>query len=187
MGTFFYPWYGAGEYRHWREAGHTPPATWASNYLPDIDPATFNPARELYDSRDYEVFKWQVVAMKRAGIQFVIVSWWGIGEYEVEVFRLILKDYMKRSDNPYPSLLWAIYYEREGYGDPSISQLERDIRYILDNYAQDPNYLKVNGKPVIFVYGEGDDTFGYVNRWSVVREARHLCCLEGLSRLEVCG
>ena len=107
--------------------------------------------------------------MKRAGIEFVISSWWGPGSYEDRAFREIITDFMERSDNPYPTLLWTIYYEKEGYSDPSVQEIKSDIEYILSNYASSPNFLRVDGKPVIFVYGDGNDRADYVARWSRVR------------------
>ena len=63
-------------------------------------------------------------------------------------------------------LKWAIYHEREGNGpDPTVAQLGSDLDYIKAHYAADPAYLKVGGKPVIFVYGDGADGCGMVDRW----------------------
>ncbi|MDQ3970395.1 MAG: PKD domain-containing protein, partial [Thermoproteota archaeon] len=92
VGTFYYPWY--GKYKHWTEAGHNPPTTWAANFLPDIEPSRFNPAVELYDSNNATVIKQQLGWMKQAGIQFAISSWWGQNSYEDIAFDSILNNIM---------------------------------------------------------------------------------------------
>ena len=166
MCTFFYPWY--GHYRHWDEGGHTPPLTWASNYLPDPIPGEFNPSEELYDSSDVEVILWQLALMKKACIQVAICSWWGIGSYEDKAFRKIMK-VMESPECPYRNLKWCIYYEKEGYGDPSVEEITTDISYIIENYASLPYYFKIMGRPVVFVYAEPGDGYSYVKRWAEVR------------------
>ncbi len=76
---------------------------------------------------------------------------------------------------PLPNFRWAIYYEPEGYGDPSVSTIEADLNYIRTNYATQPSYLRVDGKPVVFVYNakEADASSDYwqndLSRWTQVR------------------
>ena len=185
IGTFYYPWYGNSTtgWRHWRDPGangntHNPSNTWYANYLPDKDPSQFSPSTELYDSNDYSTISWQLSLMRKAGIQFVILSWWGKGDgtnnpiapYEDNAFKKILFDYMKRSDNPYPGLLWAIYYEKEGFRNPTEAEITNDLQYITNTYCSDPNYFKIDGKCVIFVYGS-TETSEMVTRWSNVRNS----------------
>lgn len=74
---FYYPWYGTpdrdGTYGHWSEGGHLPPADVGSNYYPD---------RGLYSSSDPAVLKAQIREITRAGIDQIVVSWWGWGSAE---------------------------------------------------------------------------------------------------------
>lgn len=186
LGTFYYMWYGAqaNGWKHWKDPGangnsHTPPNSWYSNYIPDLDSSKFDPLTELYDSNDASTVLWQIGMMKRAGIHFAVASWWGKGDgtntpidpYPDNVFRKILLNYMKRSDNPYPELLWTIYYEKEGFKDPSEAEITNDLNYIVSNYCSDPNYFKINGRCVIMVYSGGNDGAGMVTRWSNVRNS----------------
>ena len=55
---------------------------------------------------------------------------------------------------------WAIYHELEGYGDPTVEEIRADLEYIRDRYAASPGYLKLGGRPVVFVYGDADDGVG---------------------------
>jgi hypothetical protein len=159
--AFFYPWYGPN-YNHWNEGGHNPPATWASNYLPDLNPLKYDPATELYSSNDLKVISWQINQMKRANIQVAISSWFGPLDYTDKVFREII--------NFNSPIKWCIYYEKEGYSDPSEAQLFMDINYVLSCYGNNPNYFKMANKPVVFVYGDPLDGASYAQRWKAVRE-----------------
>ena len=73
---------------------------------------------------------------------------------------------MKRSDNPYPNLRWALYYEAEGSSDPTVAQIVSDLDYIAGQYAAEPGYLKIGGKPVIFVNSRSEDGVGLAQRWN---------------------
>jgi hypothetical protein len=77
VGVFFYPWYGTpsqdGAWRHWQQGGKTPP---------DDIGANFYPAGGLYSSRDPAVLRAQARQMASAGIDQVISSWWGRGDWE---------------------------------------------------------------------------------------------------------
>ena len=167
--AFFYPWYGKNSrYGHWSEANHNPPDTWAANYLPDPIPGSFDPANELYSSDNENIILWQLGSMKRAGIMVAISSWWE-GSYSDQVFSEIITDVMARPENPYPGLKWAIYYEGEGYGNPSVDNICADLSYIDNNYGSSPYYFKIDGKIVVFVYGDASDGAAYAQRWDNVR------------------
>ena len=147
---------------------------WNSHYLPDPNNA-WSPTTELYSSADVNNFYWQLGQMKAAHQTVAIASWWGQNDsFGTDAnFRRIITDYMNRPDNPYPNMRWALYYEMEGYGNPSVSQLDADLNYIKTNYASQPGYLWVNGKPVIFVYNSNDGLPGYPDndfyRWQQAR------------------
>jgi hypothetical protein len=89
--------------------------------------------------------------MKQAGIQFAISSWWGQNTYEDFAFDKILANVMPAADNPHPELKWTIYHEWEGSSDPTLEYLLSDLDYIKRNYASSPSYMKIDGKPVIFI------------------------------------
>jgi hypothetical protein len=181
--TFFYPWYqNGGSWAHWggqESTGyyHNPPSNWSSHFLPaKPDPNTgstaWNPSTQLYTSSDKQTFYWQLNQMKAANQAVGISSWWGRNDPSDSNFRSII-NYMNQPDNPYPKMRWAVYYEKEGYGDPSLTDIESDLNYIRTNYASQPGYLWVNGKPVVFVYNAKDAPGNYwttdVNRWKKAR------------------
>lgn len=190
--TFFYMWYGnpanpadGGKYKHWNESSvtggttsyHHPPANWYSHYLPDTQGDTgFHPSTQLYSSGDLATFYWQLREMASAHISVALASWWGPNDpWGIDAnFRSIITNYMNRPDNPYPHLRWAIYYEPEGYGDPSVATIDAQLNYVRKNYATQPGYLWVNHKPVVFVYNAADGQPGYplndFQRWEQVRK-----------------
>jgi glycoprotein endo-alpha-1,2-mannosidase len=77
VAIFYYPWYGTpaldGGYAHWNQAGHVPPKDIASR---------FYPAQGLYSSSDGQVIRRQMKEIVAAGVDTVIVSWWGWGSQE---------------------------------------------------------------------------------------------------------
>jgi glycoprotein endo-alpha-1,2-mannosidase len=77
VSIFYYPWYGTpsrdGQWIHWSQNAHTPPADIASNYYP---------ARGVYSSSDPAVIRSQMDEIKAAGVNEVISSWWGQSSFE---------------------------------------------------------------------------------------------------------
>lgn len=171
--TFYYPWYknvaSDGKYSYWQDNGHTPPSNWFSNFLPDVDPSIFDPGEELYSSGDDSVIYWQLKKMAEAKQEVAISSWWGQNHKTDLAFRHLVNDVMGRSDNPYPNLRWTIYYEKEGFGNPAVSEIVSDLNYIKTNYGLQPSMLKIDGKPVVFVYADATDAAEMASRWSQAR------------------
>jgi glycoprotein endo-alpha-1,2-mannosidase len=77
VAIFYYPWWGNpaydGAYLHWDADGHVPPTSIASEYFP---------ARGLYSSADPAIIHEQLTEIRAAGIDTIIVSWWGWGSIE---------------------------------------------------------------------------------------------------------
>jgi hypothetical protein len=174
--TFYYPWYEnpntEGRWSQWTDIGHKPPQNWFSEYLPDPNPNAFDPATELYGSNNDSIIYWQLRKMAEAKQEIAISSWWGQTHKTNTAFNKIITNIMHRSDNPYPNLRWAIYYEKEGFGNPPLSELLSDLNYIKSKYTNEPSYLKISGKPVIFVYNAahgGSNAMEDLSRWKQVR------------------
>jgi glycoprotein endo-alpha-1,2-mannosidase len=77
VAIFFYPWYGTpardGSWQHWNQGSRQPPGTIASGWYP---------ARGAYSSSDPAVLRAQMSEIAAAGVDTVIVSWWGPGSPE---------------------------------------------------------------------------------------------------------
>ncbi len=127
----------------------------------------YHPQFGLYDSGSPAVVRTHIREMQYAHIQAAIVSWWGRGKAVDERFPLLLKT----ADALRTNFRWAIYYEPEGIGDPTVAQIASDLAYIKTRYAKDPAYLKVNGRFVVFVYSPTDKTCALFDRWHAANAA----------------
>jgi hypothetical protein len=86
VSIFYYPWYGTaahdGGWRHWEQNRRQPPA--------DIG-ADFYPARGPYSSLDPSVLAAQAAEMRAAGVDEVVTSWWGRGDFEDKGLPLVMR------------------------------------------------------------------------------------------------
>jgi Calcineurin-like phosphoesterase/Glycosyl hydrolase family 99 len=141
--AFYYPWFPEA----WQQGG--------------IDPYTnYHPSLGRYDGASDTVIAQHIAAMRYAGLEAAIASWWGVGT---------------STDSKIPALLagarglkfrWSLYYEAEGSGDPSVTAIRSDLTSIRDRFASDPSYLRIDGRFVIFVYADAGDGCGMADRWS---------------------
>ena len=143
---FYYPWF---------------PETWGPIATPDTQ---YHPTAGFYNSDTTAVITRHIQEMTYAGLDAAIASWWGQGQHsESTRIPALLNNAANNSNGK--SLKWAPYYEKESTGDPTVAQISSDLSYLKTNYASNPNYLKVSGKPVIFVYTDGLDACPMAQRW----------------------
>ncbi|WP_299444946.1 DNRLRE domain-containing protein [uncultured Phycicoccus sp.] len=141
--TFYYPWFPEA----WKQQG--------------FDPFTrYVPSAGWYDSSAPALIDQHIDSMVYAGMDAGIASWWGQGSRTDTRIGALLS---RAAGKPFT---WALYYEREGSSDPSASTIAADLAYVKANYATNPAYLKVGGKPVIFVYADPGDGCGMADRWA---------------------
>src|SRR6185503_8706619 len=69
--------------------------------------------------------------MQYAGLDFAISSWWGQGSREDQA---VAAELAAATDG----FKWSLYYEPEGTGNPTVSQLQSDLAYIAARYAGSP-------------------------------------------------
>jgi hypothetical protein len=141
--AFYYPWF---------------PETWGSG---SSKYTHYHPTAGFYSSDDTAVIARHLDELRYGNIQVGISSWWGQGHYTDKRLGTILS-VTHSTGSP---VRWAVYYENEGFGDPSVAQLASDLKYLRDKYASDPAFLKLGGRFVVFAYGDGNDSCGMVDRW----------------------
>jgi len=77
VAIFYYPWYATqakdGGWQHWNQNGHRPPSDLYSRFYPAGGP---------YSSSDPGVVDRQMTQIAGAGVDEVVVSWWGRGSAE---------------------------------------------------------------------------------------------------------
>jgi len=141
-GAFYYGWFP----ELWTQGGLTP----YTHYVPSLG---------LYESGDPLVLRRHVEAMRYGGFHAGIWSWWGDGDPTDARFATALA-----VARPTP-FRWALYHEREGYGNPDPEEIRRDLLHVLDRYGSKPSYLRIDGRPVVFVYSADDNDCSMVDRW----------------------
>jgi hypothetical protein len=102
------------------------------------------------------------MSMRFGNIDAAIASWWGPNQKSEQLRVPALLAGAARVD---PTFRIALYYEKEGSGDPTIDELRGDLGYITREYAGQPNYLRIDGRPVLFVYDANDTDCAVVDRW----------------------
>ncbi len=120
-----------------------------------------------YRSNDRALILAHLRLLRQAHVDAAIVSWWGRSHYTDR--RLVRM--MKLAQSVRSPLKFAIYQEAEGQGDPSVASLKADIARVLV-LARSPRYLRIAGKPVIFVFSTASDRCGMVTRWRQASRGR---------------
>ncbi|MEA2003213.1 MAG: S-layer homology domain-containing protein, partial [Actinomycetota bacterium] len=146
--AFMYPWFPNA----WDQGGQIPFSQ-------------FTPSAGLYDSSDPDVIDEQVSLATTAGLEAFIASWWGPGHHTDSATMAVLNQI---PDSPNPNFRIAIYYEEEGQSDPSPTAIKNDLEY-LEQLFNKPSYLRVDGKPVVFVWAEGDGA-DMARRWKDAKD-----------------
>lgn len=136
VGVYYYPWYGGDDFH-------------GGAYLREHLVPVQEPELGEYNDRDQDVIAQHLAWSQYAGIDLWVSSWWGPGR----MTDVTMKDYiLPHSD--LGELKIALFYETSGRMPDftDLSNVEADIEYMADNYFDHPNYYKIDGKPVLFVY-----------------------------------
>jgi len=157
--------------QHWTMANQNPDLTdasgrrqIASHYYPLIGP---------YASADPNVIEYQLLLMKFSGIDGVFIDWPGTTQ---------LYDYPRNAENAgkiiamlgKAGLAYSIVYEdqniniayNKGVFTDKIAAARKDMEYLQTNYFGASNYEKVDGRPLLLVFGP--QTFAAENDWRAI-------------------
>jgi hypothetical protein len=163
----YMPWYQSADVRgswggHWTgwRKQHDPEQL-DERGLPDIW-SEFRPLIGTYDSTDADVLECQLLQMKIAGIDGVIVDWYGIGEaadYPAnQAGSVALFDACGDVD-----MSFAVCYEDRtiqhmenigvlGAGEAP-AHLEATIRWLDEHWFSDDRYVTIGGRPLLLNFG----------------------------------
>ena len=104
-----------------------------------------------YDDSDSKTVAQHLKWSRQANIQLWITSWWGAGSREDLTTKDAILEHPEIGDHKI-----ALFYEttgrikeEDGY---STHRVVSDIEYISKEYFGHPNYFRMNGRPVLFVY-----------------------------------
>jgi hypothetical protein len=111
----------------------------------------YNPQIGPYHSGDYKVIEYQLLLMKYAGIDGVIIDWPGRSSMypdlpaNAENTEQIIEQTAKFG------LEFAVCFEDQYAGD--VNDAINSMHWVKDHYFNRPNHVKVNGQPALFVFG----------------------------------
>src|SRR5260221_165864 len=102
------------------------------------------PSAGAYNSGDYGTIQRQVAQAQQACLDGFAAHWYGPGDgATTNNFNQLLRA------SAGTNLRHAIVIQSNILGDPSEQSIAGAIRYVLDNWAYGPNYLRLAGRPVL--------------------------------------
>ena len=143
IGACYYPWYTNG--KHWN----------STNLRAKLNPPQ-PPYLGEYDCASPKTISQHVQWAMDSKIDFWISSWWGPGSSTDNVIlanQLNNRDFLK-------SMGYCLLYETSGRlgGIPvdvttdKINQFLTDLEYLAENHFHHSNYMKIDNKPVLYLY-----------------------------------
>jgi glycoprotein endo-alpha-1,2-mannosidase len=109
------------------------------------------PRAGLYDSGNPRIIGEHISQSLRGKVDFWAVSWWRPDHICDTNFRNVI---LKHPDAP--KLKYAILYESTGrlgtFKEPHYRNWASDLAYLVKTYFDHPLYLRIRGRPVLFVY-----------------------------------
>ena len=138
VGAYYYPWHSNDFHR-------------GAGYLREQLSTKQQPTLGEYDDTDpnviYQHLKWSA----QANVRLWVTSWWGAGSREDNTTKNVILPHQALGDHKI-----ALFYEttgriREEDGN-STHNVIPDITYICQTYFDHPNYFRIDGRPVLFVY-----------------------------------
>lgn len=164
----FYLWYGTpetdGRWLHWDHAT-LPHWTAAMNKRfppdvlhspPDLPHSPFYPARGLYSSADNTTLREQMIELAAAGVDSVMLSWWGQADLEVK------RDSQGVSTDPLVPLVLdaaaaagvGVSWHLEPYGGRTAQSVLSDLRYLHKRYGAHPAIWRQGPRrlPLVWLY-----------------------------------
>jgi len=135
VGAYYYPWHFPDFHGHQYLREHLSPPQ-----LPELGE---------YNDRDPAVIAQHLAWSRQAGVDFWVASWWGPDTREDVTLRTVIFPHSGLGD-----FKIAVFYETVGRTNDftDYSHVDADIAHIATTYFNHPNYLRINDRPVLFVY-----------------------------------
>jgi hypothetical protein len=127
--AFYYPWFPETE-------------DWATRYAPSLG---------KYDSSNPRVLATHVAQARYAGIDAFISSYWGPDTPTARRLPMLLDAAARRGFHV------AAYYEPESWPTPPSNSVLSEHFDVLNRLSSHPAWLRVSGRPVLFVYNVGGE------------------------------
>lgn len=164
VSAYYYPWYDSNGL-HWDE-GY----------------ARGGPMLGKYSSRSTAVINEHLDWSEQFGIDSWICAWWGPRSWEdITIRTAIMPELNKRSEGERKGTKFCLLYESGGllglnpeegihFTTGRISKFVSDFEFIASRYFNHPAYLKVDGRPVVYLYLTRTFTGDYATAIQMVRE-----------------
>lgn len=154
---FYYPWYGnpagLGNYLHWDQGGHVPPADIGANLYPKLG---------AYDSGDVATIDQHMEWIARSGAGTIVYSWWGQGSYPDNLAPRVLESASRHGIK----VAWHI----EPYTGRTAASTVADINYIISRYGSSPAFYRDAAHGNRSVYYVFEST--RITDWSALEQVR---------------
>lgn len=134
----------------------------------------YTPSLGFYDQNDPDVIQTHLAAIKGAGFDALICVWRG-PESGSTISTTTFGDDSYNTDPKLGVILdqclqWGlkacILYEIEAYADPSAAEVEAEFDYLEANHWNHPAWLKVDDRPVVFVFTNANATNAMSQKYS---------------------
>jgi glycoprotein endo-alpha-1,2-mannosidase len=140
VGAYYYTWYYPGH--------------WASNgYLGRDLAEPLEPLLGEYLSDDPAVVASHLKWASEYGIDFFIISWSHAGSFADQTARKYLLPAMAESGIRQAPTVELMSYGERDLGNPEFRRrLAADLRFVGEHYLKHPSALRIDGRPVLFLY-----------------------------------
>jgi hypothetical protein len=143
--------------QHWTMANQNPDVILANGRRQIA--SYFYPMIGPYASSDRDVIDYHLLLMKYAGIDGVIVDWYGT--HTVADYPLVKRNTDSLFNRiPYAGLQFAICYEdatlkqvKAAAGIDTVLAAQQDFTYLQSQYFNSSSYIKINNQPLLLDFG----------------------------------
>jgi hypothetical protein len=141
--TVYYAWYetGPGPHGKW--------SLWSDDKTANPNPKPRSKAQPFigyYDSDNPEVVRWHVRLAKAAGIDAFLVSWWGSANISGVVFEKTILPLAAEENFKVAMCSELAQFHQD------VKVLARQMADVLRRTKDNPAYLRMDGKPVVYLY-----------------------------------
>lgn len=145
------------------------------------------PSLGWYSSSDKNVAVNHIESMDYAHIDVSIASWWGSDTHLDRPRLTMLLDTTLKLNS---TLRWTVYYEQEMKTDPAVQKIRQDLNYLSSWFARHPVWARVDNRPLIFVYNDGNDIDSngcdIARRWMEASQGKWYVVLKVFKDFEYC-
>lgn len=123
------------------------------------------PVQGLYDCADSEIMDWEIKWACEHGINCFIFCWY---RYKENMGKPVTKSDLRLADTIHNALFnakykdfmdFAIMWECQkkwGAAEDKDDLCDNLLPFWVENYFSKPNYMKINNKPVVYIYAAGE-------------------------------